>query len=486
MNPILTLLLGLLLGLIPFVFLLLKRAGGAAELATLRERLAAREQQGTALEGQLAIATSRLGELTAHLQSESSARSAAESRATRIPDLEKEVAVLRMETLRFQGMVGELQATLDNERESAGEKLRLLTDAKEALSNQFKALAGEILEEKSKRFAEQNQESLGNLLAPLKTQLSDFKAKVEEVYVKEGEARAGLKAQVETLAQLNQTISEEAKNLTSALKGSNKVQGNYGELVLEKVLESSGLRKGHEYHVQVSQTREDGSRVQPDVVVHLPEGRRLVVDSKISLDAYRHAVESEDPGSRDAAVKAHITSVQNHIKGLSAKNYQQLYGIDSLDFVIMFVPLEPAFMMALTHERDLFMEAWNRNVLLVSPSTLLFVVRTVAHLWRQEAQSRNAQDIAERGAELYDKFAGFVKDFESLGDRLRQAQEEYDDARGKLATGRGNLVRQAEMLRELGVKPTKNLPGKLVETSKQELPLSRHAEALADADLSDS
>jgi DNA recombination protein RmuC len=277
---------------------------------------------------------------------------------------------------------------------------------------------------------------------------------------------------VETLAQLNQTISTEAKNLTTALQGSNKIQGNYGELVLEKVLESSGLRKGHEYHVQVSQTREDGSRVQPDVVIHLPEGRRLVVDSKISLEAYRQAVAAEEQSLREAAVKSHITSVQNHIKGLSAKNYQQLYGIESLDFVIMFVPLEPAFMMALTHERDLFMEAWNRNVLLVSPSTLLFVVRTVAHLWRQEAQSRNAQEIAERGADLYDKLSGFVKNFENLGDRLKQAQEEFDDARGKLSTGRGNLIRQAEMLRELGVKPTKSLPSKLVETSRQgeELP----------------
>jgi DNA recombination protein RmuC len=433
MHSILTGVLGFLIGLVPFVILLLRQARGDSELAALRERLILREQRVGELERELS-------EVRTRLEQESLGRTAAET-------------------------------ARDGERESASQKIQLLTEAKEALSNQFKALASEILEEKSKRFAEQNQESLGNLLDPLKTQLSDFKAKVEEVYVKEGEARAGLKAQVETLAQLNQTIGEEAKNLTSALKGSNKVQGNYGELVLEKVLEGSGLRKGHEYHVQVSQTREDGSRVQPDVVIHLPEGRRLVVDSKISLDAYRSAVEAEEQASRDTAVKAHIHSIQAHIKGLSAKNYQQLYGIDSLDFVIMFVPLEPAFIMALTHERDLFMDAWNKNVLLVSPSTLLFVVRTVAHLWRQEAQSRNAQNIAERGAELYEKLAGFVKNFETLGDRLKQAQEEFEDAKGKLSTGRGNVIRQAEMLRELGVKPTKSLPGKLVEASKQgELP----------------
>jgi DNA recombination protein RmuC len=432
MHPILIGVFGFLVGLIPLVYFLLQRSGGVSELAALRERLLLREQRVGELESELSMIRSRL-------EQESLGRTTAET-------------------------------SLAKESESATEKLHLLTDAKEALSNQFKSLASEILEEKSKRFAEQNQESLGYLLDPLKTQLTEFKAKVEEVYVKEGEARAGLKAQVETLAQLNQTISTEAKNLTSALKGSNKVQGNYGELVLEKVLESSGLRKGHEYHVQVSHTRDDGSRVQPDVVIHLPEGRRIVVDSKISLDAYQNAVVTEEQASRDIAVKAHITSVQNHIKGLSAKNYQQLYGIESLDFVIMFVPLEPAFMMALTHEKDLFMEAWSRNVLLVSPSTLLFVVRTIDHLWRQEAQSRNAQDIAERGAELYDKLAGFVKNFEGLGERLKQAQEEFDDAKGKLSTGRGNLIRQAEMLRELGVKPTKNLPVKMVEASKQELP----------------
>lgn len=432
MQSFLHLLLGFLLGLIPCVILFFRHGKAGASLAILSERLAFRDQV--------------------------------------LADQQAEVSSLRVEKENLQKTNAELQTALGKDRESAAEKIHLLTEAKEALSNQFKTLATEILEEKSRRFTEQNETSLGNLLNPLKIQLTDFKAKVEEVYVKEGEARAGLKAQVETLARLNQTIGEEARNLTSALKGSNKVQGNYGELVLERVLEASGLRRNHEYHVQVSHTRDDGSRVQPDVVIHLPEGRRLVVDSKISLDAYQSAVTAEDPASREAAIKAHIASVQTHIKGLSGKNYQQLYGIESLDFVIMFLPLEPAFMMAVAHEKDLFMEAWNRNVLLVSPSTLLFVVRTVAHLWRQEAQTRNAQEIAERGADLYDKLTGFVKDFENLGGRLKQAQEEFDDARSKLSTGRGNVIRQAEMLRELGVKPTKELPGKLVELSKEELP----------------
>jgi DNA recombination protein RmuC len=432
MNPILTALLALLIGLIPFVLLLLRRAGGASDSGALRERLSLREQRIGELESELSRVRSRL-------EQESAARTGAET-------------------------------SLAKERETAAEKIQLLTEAREALSNQFKALAGEILEEKSKRFSEQNQESLGTLLDPLKVQLGEFRKKVEEVYVQEGKDRVELKKQVEMLAELNRTIGEEARNLTTALQGSNKVQGNYGELVLEKVLEASGLRKGHEYHVQVSHTNEEGRRLQPDVVIELPGDRRLVVDSKISLDAYQQAVTAEDDASRETSLKAHITSLQTHIRGLSEKNYQKLYGIKSLDFVIMFVPLEPAFMMAVTHQRDLFGDAWNRNVLLVSPSTLLFVVRTVAHLWRQEAQTRNAQEIAEQGASLYEKLAGFVKDLDDLGSRLRQAQESYEGAYSKLSTGKDNAIRQAQKLVQLGVKPKKSLPEPLVEKALEDLP----------------
>jgi len=432
MNPILTALLALLIGLIPFVLLLLRRAGGASDSWALRERLSLREQRIGELESELSRVRSRL-------EQESAARTGAET-------------------------------SLAKERETAAEKIQLLTEAREALSNQFKALAGEILEEKSKRFSEQNQESLGTLLDPLKVQLGEFRKKVEEVYVQEGKDRVELKKQVEMLAELNRTIGEEARNLTTALQGSNKVQGNYGELVLEKVLEASGLRKGHEYHVQVSHANEEGRRLQPDVVIELPGDRRLVVDSKISLDAYQQAVTAEDDASRETSLKAHITSLQTHIRGLSEKNYQKLYGLKSLDFVIMFVPLEPAFMMAVTHQRDLFGDAWNRNVLLVSPSTLLFVVRTVAHLWRQEAQTRNAQEIAEQGASLYEKLAGFVKDLDDLGSRLRQAQESYEGAYSKLSTGKDNAIRQAQKLVQLGVKPKKSLPEPLVEKALEDLP----------------
>ncbi|MEN9903340.1 MAG: hypothetical protein RL651_2004 [Pseudomonadota bacterium] len=362
-----------------------------------------------------------------------------------------------------RAQVAALTMQLTQERNQSQEKMALLQNAREELTLQFKNLANDILEEKSKRFSEQNQQSLGQLLDPLKTKLQEFQGKVEQVYVQEGKDRSALAEQVRQLMELNKTVSQEANNLTKALKGSNKTQGNWGELVLERVLESSGLRKGEEYDVQESHTLEDGRRLQPDVVVHLPDDRHLVIDAKATLIAYEDYANTEDDKHREAALKRHLDAVRSHIKGLSDKNYQDLYGLKSLDFVLMFVPIEPAFMLAVTHDRELYMDAWNKNVLLVSPSTLLFVVRTVANLWRQEAQTRNAQDIAKRGAELYDKLAGFVEDMESLGTRLNQAQKDYDGAINKLSTGRGNVIRQAEMLKKLGVKPSKSLPTPMVE-----------------------
>jgi DNA recombination protein RmuC len=376
-----------------------------------------------------------------------------------ITDLRQRIADLREES-------GRINAELIAERHQAEEKLSVLQEAKESLANQFKTLANDILEEKSKRFTEQNQLNLGHLLEPLREKINDFQGKVEEVYIKEGKERVALAEQVRQLMDLNNVLSQDAKNLTRALTGSSKTQGNWGELVLERVLETSGLRKGEEYIVQESYSREDGSRGQPDVVLNLPENRHLVIDAKVSLTAYEHYVSHDDEHIRQKALKAHLDSVRAHIKGLSAKNYPNLYGLKSLDFVLLFMPIEPAFMLAVTHDRELFMDAWQKNVLLVSPSTLLFVVRTVAHLWRQEAQSRNAQQIAQRGADLYDKLVSFVTDLETVGSRLKQAQNAYDDAHKKLTSGKGNAIRQAHLLRELGVKPTKVLPNTVLELSE--------------------
>ncbi len=422
----------------------------------MRGRIAAAMSQARA-EGQIEIA--RLKErLAGTLEN-----------ITRIQEENADLASIRDELIAEQreltNRLTELNTLLESERKQGGEKLQLLSEAREQLSNQFKALAGEILEEKARRFTEQNQTNIGALLEPLKTKLQEFQGKVEEVYVQEGKDRSALAEQVKQLMGLNQKLSQDAHNLTQALKGQSKAQGNWGELILERVLETSGLTKGLHYEAQESHAREDGSRAQPDVVIRLPEGRHLVVDSKVSLVAYDKYANAESDTERDLAVKRHLDSIRNHIKGLSGKNYQDLYQLKSLDFVIMFVPVEPAFMLAISHDSELWQDAWSRNVLLVSPSTLLFVVRTVSHLWSQEQQNRNAQEIARLGGKLYDKLVGFVDDLEKLGDRLDQARESYQSAFTKLSRGRGNLVKQAQTLKELGVKPAKSLPQPLIDNA---------------------
>jgi DNA recombination protein RmuC len=358
-----------------------------------------------------------------------------------------------------------LEAALDSERKQGLGRIESLNEAKEALTSQFKNLANEILEDKSKRFTEQNVASLDALLKPLQTKLTEFKEQVNTSYGNEARERFALKSEIERLANLNLRMSDETRSLTQALKGDSKVQGNWGELVLESILESSGLRRGEEYLVQDSHTLTDGSRLQPDVVVKLPEGRSLVVDSKVSITAYSRHAEATDPTISEQELAAHIQSLRQHIQGLSSKNYSSLYGIGSVDFVLMFVPIEPAFLLALKTAPNLYQEALAKNIVLVCPSTLMATLRTVAHLWRQDHQNRNALEIAKQCGTLYDKFVGFVEDLEKLGQRLDQAQTSYHDAFNKLKSGKGNLIRAAEKVRELGVKPSKNLSMPLIESS---------------------
>lgn len=438
-----------------------------------RAQLGERAARVAVLEAEMAAVAARADRLAQDLSGverraaglEAQFRAEAEAAQT----LRREAAVsvevrdaLQRQSAELGRQVAELTAQLHAERSQSQEKLALLTSARDELSNQFKALANDILEEKTRKFSEQNQASLGQLLDPLRLRLQEFQGRVEKLYDTEGKERSALAQQVLQLMELNRTLSDEARNLTSALKGSAKVQGNWGELILERVLEGCGLRKGVEYETQASVNREEGGRAQADVVIRLPEERHLVVDAKVSLVAYEEYASSDDDAVRAAARKRHLESIRAHVKGLSERNYQTLYGLKSLDFVLMFVPIEPAFMLAVTDDGGLFMDAWNRNVLLVSPSTLLFVLRTVAHLWRQEAQSRNAQEIARRGAELYDRLTAFVADLEKVGRNIQQASDAYGDAFDKLTKNKGNVIRQAEMLRSLGIKPTKSLPAPLV------------------------
>jgi DNA recombination protein RmuC len=309
------------------------------------------------------------------------------------------------------------------------------------------------------------------LLTPLSEKIKGFQQKVEEVYVQEGKDRSALSEQVKLLMGLNQQLSDDTGKLTRALTTSAKAQGDLGEMILEKILESSGLRKDEEYFVQNSFRNEDSRQARPDVIVKLPENKHLIIDSKVSLTAYNEFVNAESDEARKLALVRHMDSVRKHIKELAEKNYQSLHQLQSIDFVCMFVPIEGAFMAAISNDSDLWGSSYERNVLLVSPSTLLFVVRTVAHLWRQERQKQNVADIVKRGAELHDKLVGFVEDLRSVGDRLEQARSSYADAFSKLSTGRGNVIRQAVMLKELGVKPKKNLPADMVEASAEDEPL---------------
>jgi DNA recombination protein RmuC len=355
-----------------------------------------------------------------------------------------------------------LEAELDSERKQVQHRIDSLNEAKEALTNQFKNLANEILEDKTKKFTEQNAQQLDILLKPLQTKLTEFKEQVSNSYEKESRERFALKHEIERLANLNLKMSDEARSLTNALKGDSKIQGNWGELVLESILESSGLRKGEEYLVQDSHTLADGSRLQPDVIIKLPEGRHLVIDSKVSITAYARHTEAVTTDEADKELLAHIQSIRQHIQGLSGKNYAGIADIASVDFVLMFIPIEPAFLSALKSAPNLYQEALSKNIVLVCPSTLMATLRTVAHLWRQDQQNKNAMEIARQCANLYDKFVGFVEDLEQIGKRLDQAQSSYHDAFNKLKSGKGNLIKAAEKVKELGVKPNKTIASNLL------------------------
>jgi DNA recombination protein RmuC len=360
------------------------------------------------------------------------------------------------------------QATIARLEERHAATERVVEQMRVNLPETFKSLANEVLEEKSRRFVEQNQTSLGQVLEPLRTRLEDFQTKIEAARMEQVRGGEKLSAHIDKLFESNTRISDQANNLAIALRGSSKAQGAWGELILERTLEAAGLRPGHEYDAQESYAAENGTRAQPDVVIHLPGDRHLIIDSKVSLVHHGAYNTAESDAARALAADSHCSSVRTHIRGLAEKNYQTLYGLNSIDFVIMFLPFESAFMLAISRDDKLWEQAWQRNVLLVSPSTLLFVLRTVASLWRQEQQKHNVEEIARRGAELYNKLAGFVADFTDMGKRLEQAQTSYAGALGKLHTGPGNVIRQAELLKALGVKPTKQIPQGLIELAQQE------------------
>lgn len=378
---------------------------------------------------------------------------------------EEKIEKLNSDIMELRERNSSLETKYLHEQKHNEENLKLLENAKQSLTEQFKVLANEIFEDKSKKFSDQSIINIGQLLKPFREQIDNFKQQVKETHEQDIRERQSLKDQLEQLQKLNLQMSEEAINLTNALKGQVKTQGTWGEMILEKVLEKAGLVKGREYDIQVFEKNEKGKFQKPDAVIHLPEKRDIIIDAKVSLIAYEQLSTTNNGENQNKLITDHVQSIRNHIKNLSSKEYQNLNNINSMDFVLLFVPIEGAIVVAIQNDPVLFSEAFDKNIILVSPSTLLATLRTVENIWRYENQNINAIKIANKAGKLYDKFVGFVKDLEDIGQKIEQSQKSYNNAMKKLSTGKGNLISTSESLKEMGVKATKLLPKALIEYS---------------------
>jgi DNA recombination protein RmuC len=470
---------GVVLGII------LRSASTRRELALLEQRNRESLDALTALQKQLAQS-----------QSESATRAGFEplaiERASTIAQLSTEISSLRADLTSkaatessLSARISQLEADLNNERKNLAEKVELLESAKKTLADQFQVLASDILETKSKSFSEGSQKELDTLLKPLRMQIEDFRKKVEEAQSDSKTGVTRLETLIGTLGTLNEQLTEEARNLSTALRGSAKTQGDWGEFILRDLLDKAGLREGEQYVFQqaFSGIESEGSdrtrSVRTDVILFLPGGRNLVIDSKVSLTAYTDCVNAADDPARNSALKAHLVSVRGHVSGLAKAGYHKLPGIEAPDFVVMFVPIEPALLMALQADGELWADAYKQGILLVGPTTLLYVIRIINVLWQQERQARNVREVMERGTELYEKFVGFVTDMEVIGDNIRKTDQSYSNAMKKLADGRGNLIRQVEMLKKLGLRTNKSIPKSLLDRAdvdQAELALTPEAE----------
>lgn len=369
----------------------------------------------------------------------------------------------RESALRGQAELDKVKALQEQERNHLEDKLRTLEASETRLQKEFEVLAQRIFEQKSQQIETTNQKHLAATLDPLKQQLEAFRHQIGQQYADEGRQRATLQREIMGLKELNKQMSAEAEALTKALKGDTKQQGAWGEVVLERILEQSGLRAGHEYELQGQRRSDDGQRYRPDVIVHLPEGRDIIIDAKVSLSAYERYFNLDDPEARDRALNEHVTSLRNHIRELGKKNYQQLEGVKTLDYVLLFVPIEPAFLLAVDREPELIRLALDQNIMLVSPTNLLVALRTVRNIWQYEQQNQNAQKIAADAGKLYDKFAGFLEDLQKIDNAIDATRKYFDLAMNKLSTGRGNLISRVEKFRELGVQPAKQINPQLLE-----------------------
>jgi len=386
---------------------------------------------------------------------------------TEIDELKTNLEKERSRLLEISSEFSKINTQNNNLEEKLVNQKKEIEELQDRFRSEFKNLANEILEDKSKRFTEQNQENLKNILDPLREKITDFRKRVDEIHATDTKSYSELTTHLKNLQDLNKRMSEEAENLTKALKGDTRVMGSWGEFVLESILEKSGLVKDDHYTVQESFTDETGKRLRPDVIVKLPDKKSVIIDSKVSLIAYEKYSSAETESEREKAIKEHIISIRGHIKGLSAKEYQNIEDLNPPDFVLMFVPIEPAFSLAVQKDPSVFNDAFENNIVIVSPSTLLATLRTIENIWRRENQNKNAIEIARQSGALYDKFVGFIEDLNDIGKRLEQSQDSYRKAVNKLYDGQGNIVRRIESIKELGAKASKSLPDKLLNSADE-------------------
>lgn len=466
-----------------FVFLRMGQRQGRAESEPERVGL---QRDLAATRAQADEATRRLSEAQLALTAErqrvdglSNERAGLAERVVRIEPLEREADRLKVELAdsrtraeNAEKAVADLSARIEEQQRAAEGRLQELQSARERMKAEFQALAADILEDKSRRFTEQNSLQMGAMLNPLREQIGDFRKLVSDSYEKEGNARVALQTELQgelkRLLDLNLKLSDEANSLTRALTTDNRTQGYWGELKLERLLESAGLEKGQQYLTQESYNDGDGDRYRPDAVLLLPEGRHIVIDAKMNLVDYQRGCDATNDAEREPAMARHVAAMRAHVRQLGDKDYSRLEGLQSPELVLMFVPVEGAFLEALHRDKGLYDDAFSRKIVLVGPGNLLASLRLVAQIWRTEQQNRNAQLIADRAANLYDKFVGFVEDMGKVGEALDRAQKQHQSALGKLSQGKGNLVRRVEELRRLGVAPSKRLPQPLLDASSDE------------------
>lgn len=435
---------------------------------TLKTQLEQKQGELNSAEEKLESLRNQLATIQGQLKHTQATLSERELDAKKLGEKESNIEQLNLHISDLKTQLNQEQVERQKDQENLEEKLQLLQNNKAQLSQEFENLSNKIFEEKNKQFKQTSQEGLNSLLNPFKDQLEGLRKKVDDVYVAETKDRIALKEQITSLHDLNKQITEEAASLARALRGEKKTQGNWGELVLETVLEKSGLRQGEEYVREKSITDEDGERYRPDVIINLPEEKHIVVDAKVSLNAYNDYVNAESEADRISFLKQHIDAVRMHIKTLADKAYAKLPGVNSPDFVFLFMPIEPAFMVAFEHDDKLFNDAFEQRIVVVTPTTLLASLRTVSSLWSIERQNKNAKQLAEQAGRVHDKLVGFVEDMEKVGKQLGTVQGTYDTAWSKLKEGRGNLISQAHKFKDLGVRVKKEIPQQVLETAELE------------------